>query len=482
MSVFHIKRGTASLSLSLLLWSTFALASECHPVRVESPDHSKALEFIVEQARRNHSKISLKGAGYSQGNQTCANDVIQISMNEMIQLMTLDIEKNLVTVQAGMSWKRLQEQLEPFGLAVSAMQSYNDFSIGGALGVNAHGQDIHWNPVSESVESVKVLLTDGQYLTASRTENPELFSAVLGSYGMVGIITEVTLKVVPNHMLIKLKQLVPTKSYDQYFKETLKPDSSLSLHSARLSINPLYRFHNMVVVNYFDTGELAPTEELLDKPKHPDASLLNYLKYSWFARVFRTTYEYYFLEKESRMSRNQAMGESVTTLANTVSGTKDILQEYFVPPEQLQTFINSLRKWTGRHNDTFKLLNATVRWVNADKTTILPFAPDDRFAVVLFMNLSDTEEADKAMAIATRELINETLKLGGRYYLPYALYATRQQLYQAYPEFQKLIEMKNKYDPEGLLTNELFETYAESLPKQNKIAGQRPYTTGAGVD
>ena len=448
----------AFLFLTLSSGSVADPGTSCKPARVESPDHSKELEFIVEQARKNHLKISLKGAGYSQGNQTCADDVVQISMKEMIQLMSLDIEKNLVTVQAGMTWERLQEQLTPFGLAVSAMQSYNDFTIGGALGINAHGQDINWNPISKSVESVRVLLADGRHLNASRTENSDLFRSVIGTYGLVGIITEATLKVVPNHMLVKRKQLIPTRNYNQYFAEKLKPDSSLSLHSARLSINPLYRFHNMVVVNYFDTGELAPPPELLEQPQHPDARLLNYLKSSWLARVFRTTYEYYFLESESRMSRNQAMGQSVATLTNTVSGTKDILQEYFIPPDQLQIFIGNLREWVGKHKH-FKLLNASVRWVNADITTLLPYAPEDRFAVVLFISLPDTEKADNKMKTATRELIDTTLKLGGRYYLPYALYATKGQLNKSYPEFRNLIEKKRKYDPEGLLTNQLFETY-----------------------
>ena len=450
-----------TLFLMLLSSQVFSFEHPCKPARIVSPDHTKGLELIVEAARKIHSRISIKGAGYSQGNQTCGDDVIQINMGEMTQLMTLDIEKNLATVQAGMTWKRLQDQLSPFGLAVSAMQSYNDFSIGGSLAVNAHGQDVHWNPAAESVESLKVLLTDGQLLYASRTENPDLFRSVLGSYGLIGIITEVTLRVVPDTMLEKRKQLISSRHYKQYFSSTLKPDGSLALHSARLSINPLYRFHNMVVVSYFDTGELAPPPSQLEKTSHPNTSLLNYLKVGWlarFLRVMRTTVEYYLMENNGRLSRNQAMGESVATLENKVEGTRDILQEYFIPPEHLDQFINELRDWVSRL-ELATLLNATVRWVNADRTTLLPYAPEDRFAVVLFFNLPDRREANIQMEKATRKLIDITLKLGGRYYLPYALFASRSQLYQAYPEFQTLLAKKEKYDPQNLLTNQLFQTY-----------------------
>ncbi len=439
-------------------------SSECSPLRMESPDHPIELEMIMANARKNQTPISLLGGGYSQGHQTCAKNALQINTREMNQLIHLDIEERLVTVQAGMTWARLQEQLEFFGLGIAAMQSYNDFTIGGSLGVNAHGQDVHWNPVSSSVDSIKVLLTDGRHLLASRTENPELFQAVIGSYGLIGIITEVTLKTVPNSTLQKRTSLVKTKDYNRYFKD-LQENSNLALHSARLSINPLYRFRNIVVVNYLDTHELPDEILIKNKPSLPNQKYLNLLKTSWLARVARTTAEYFLFEKEALMTRNQAMGESVIGLKNTAKGTRDILQEYFVPPEKLQTFTKELESWVAR-NKHFTLINATIRWVNADHDTLLPYAPEDRFAVVLFINLPDTAIANQAMEKSTRELIDTTLKLKGRYYLPYALYASRDQFYQTYPEFHKLIAAKKIWDKEGLLTNQLYRTYGKNLTGQ----------------
>ena len=432
-------------------------SSVCEPLRVESPDHPIGLELIMEEARRTHTPVSLAGGGFSQGSQTCAADAIQINTREMNQLISIDIEKQQVTIQAGMTWKRLQEELSFFGFSVAAMQSYADFTIGGSLGVNAHGQDVSWNPVSSSVVSIKVLLTDGRHLYASRTKNPDLFRAAIGSYGLIGIITEVTLNVVPNTILHKKTKLVRTRNYNEYF-ESLHENHSLALHSARLSINPLYRFKNAVAVNFIRYGEIATLSNEQTKPALPDAKYLNLLKSSWLARVIRTTAEYFFLEREARMTRNQAMGESVTSLKNTATGTKDILQEYFIPPEHLQEFIRELETWVAR-NHHLTLINATVRWVNADQDSLLPYAPENRFAVVLFMNLPDTTTAGQTMQQATRELIDTTLRLKGRYYLPYALYASREQMYQTYPEFQQLLEEKKRWDRDSLLTNHLYQTY-----------------------
>ncbi len=432
----------------------------CKPARIESPDHPMALERIVTQARQHQQSLSIVGAGYSQGGQSCASNAMQINMAEMNQLVDLDLAQHEVTVQAGMTWKRLQERLEVFGLSVSAMQSYADFSIGGSLAVNAHGQDVSWNPLASSVVSMRVLLTDGQHLRVSRDENAELFHAVLGTYGLIGIITEATLKVIPNTVLRKETHLVRTQDYQTYFSELSKsPD--LALHSARLSINPLLRFYYAIAINYFDTSTPVAQHKDNDTPPQPNASYLNLIKQSWIARIARTTVEYFWAEQAGTITRNEAMGESVVTLKNTVEGTRDILQEYFLPPEQLQLFINELKQWQSRHNN-FTLINATIRKVNIDTDSLLPYAPQDRFAIVLFINHPNNNTANYDMRKATQELIDTVIKLNGRYYLPYALYATQDQFQQAYPEYKKLIAAKKRWDKANLLTNKLGQRYLKA--------------------
>ncbi len=51
--------------------------------------------------------------------------------------------------------------------------------------------------------------------------------------------------------------------------------------------------------------------------------------------------------------------------------------------------------------------------------------------------------------------------LGGTYCLPYVSCATKEQFSQAYPGFEKLIEIKKQYDPEAKFRNMLWERYVE---------------------
>ena len=52
--------------------------------------------------------------------------------------------------------------------------------------------------IRDSIRSLRVMLADGKAVTASRTENPELFDLVVGGYGLFGIILSAELDVVPN--------------------------------------------------------------------------------------------------------------------------------------------------------------------------------------------------------------------------------------------------------------------------------------------
>src|SRR5262249_1654120 len=94
---------------------------------------------------------------------------------------------------AGATWRDVQTVAAQQGRAVAVMQDSNIFTLGGSLSVNAHGKDPRFGPLAETVEAVRLLLADGSVLTCSPTTNSEVFAAVLGGYGQLGVVTQVQL-------------------------------------------------------------------------------------------------------------------------------------------------------------------------------------------------------------------------------------------------------------------------------------------------
>src|SRR5688572_3866794 len=104
--------------------------------------------------------------------------------------MSLDEENMILTVQSGATWHDIQNFLHP-RFAVKSMQSTDIFTVGGSISVNAHGMDHLAGSVGSSIVAMRVMLANGTIVNVSREENPELFSLVVGGYGLFGVILDV---------------------------------------------------------------------------------------------------------------------------------------------------------------------------------------------------------------------------------------------------------------------------------------------------
>ena len=65
-----------------------------------------------------------------------------------------------------------------------------------------------------------------------------------------------------------------------------------------------------------------------------------------------------------------------------------------------------------------------------------------------------------AYSLLTHEqLIDLTIAHNGRFFLPYQLYYSREQLKRSYPQIDAFFAAKRKYDPDGLFTNTFHQKY-----------------------
>ena len=157
------------------------------------------------------------------------------------------------------------------------------------------------------------------------------------------------------------------------------------------------------------------------------------------------------------LTRNTLLNEPVAALADRDSSRTDILHEYFVPPDRFNDFLAACREIIPSHRQD--LLNVTLRYVDADSSSVLTYAPQARIAAVMLFVQKRTAEADDDMRAMTVKLIDRTLAIGGSYYLPYRLHATREQLRAAYPRLDEFVTAKRRYDPQLRFRNALWDTY-----------------------
>ena len=134
-----------------------------------------------------------------------------------------------------------------------------------------------------------------------------------------------------------------------------------------------------------------------------------------------------------------------------------VLQEYFIPVRHFVAFARAMAVVIDKH--AAEVLNVSVRHSDADPVTLLPWAKEEVFSFVVYYKQRTFEGAQRRVGEWTRELIDTALKFGGRYYLPYQLHATKEQFAQAYPEADELRALKQRVDPHGNFSNELWGKY-----------------------
>lgn len=429
--------------------------------RIYYPGTVAELRSIIKHASQ---PISIAGGCYSQGGQIAYRGGTVIDLKKFNKIKVLDLNNKLITVEAGATWRDVQEYINCYGLAVKVMQSYNDFSIGGSLSVNVHGRDIAYGPLIETVKNIKILCADGEIRKASRNLNSELFSAVLGGYGGLGIILEATISLTENEPLERMVTELTIDQYRDYYFDQIKDNKNLILHNADLYPDDLTK---ILSVGYYKTDKYISRERCgLQDASGPFVKEMlaeQLLRRVPLVKKIRPKVALKEFQKDPLCSRNFEMSYTVKSLEPLVRfPTTTILQEYFVPVDKLTDFVNCLR--TTVKEEKINLLNVSIRYIPKNTESILSYAQQESFALVLYINIPNTSWGKDKAKKWTRKLIDHALHVGGVYYLPYQLYATRNQFHRAYPRAQEYLTVKFKYDPQNIFSNIFLEKYLKYEP------------------
>ena len=432
----------------------------------------QALRF----ARANDLTVVTSGTRHAMGGQNAALGALVLDMRDMAAVR-VDTTRQTATVAAGARWRDVLEAAHADGLAVAAMPSIDTLSVGGTLSVNAHGADFRVGSLASTVRSLTLVTADGGVHHLSRTQEPELFAAVVGGYGLFGVIIDAELDLVSNRMYELRQNTVATDDLPGYLQQHVLTDPTARLAYAHLSTSPgsfleegiVYTHHE--VANYPATEPMPPLRS--EQNSRVGRLVLNLARHGGLAQRAKWRMQRDLLPRvrpchEPRnealrageaclVSRNQAMYNDLGLLRNKMTSYTDVLHEYFLPPEQLPSFLATARASLRRHDA--QLLNASVRVVH-DSDVLLDYARGERLSVVLYLSQKVSADGNADMAALTHELLGAALERGGTFYLPYQQHYTRDQVVRAYPMLQEFFALKERYDPGRRFRNSFYDRYA----------------------
>lgn len=193
--------------------------SDCLPARVRSFNRQVSCERVasvvapktvdnivtaINNARARGQSLRVIGSRHSANRQICTDGVV-ISMENFDTIIGLKREidgSESVVVEAGVSFEELSEWLHRRDRSLGYAQlGFRVATVGGAIATGAHGSSHkHSAVLSSLVRGMTIVTSEGKIVDIG-DESSDLLKAVRAHLGLFGVVTKVTLKVVPQFKL-----------------------------------------------------------------------------------------------------------------------------------------------------------------------------------------------------------------------------------------------------------------------------------------
>lgn len=154
------------------------------------------VQTALAVGRKAGTPIAVRGGGHSGPGFGTVDGGLVIDLSPM-QDIEVDAEAHTARVQGGATWGQVDAATHQYGLAtVSGI--IGTTGVGGLTLGGGHGQlSRKYGLTIDNLLEAEVVLADGRLVTASETENAELFWALRGGGGNFGIVTKFTFRLHP---------------------------------------------------------------------------------------------------------------------------------------------------------------------------------------------------------------------------------------------------------------------------------------------
>jgi FAD-linked oxidoreductase len=182
------------------MWRNWVGYQECEPARFVEPAGVAELAEILKTASTEGHAVRVVGSGHS-FTPLVPTDGVLISLDKFTGLVEVDKAQARASIRAGTKLHHLGPLLWDQGLGLENQGDIDRQSIAGAVSTGTHGTGIRFGSISNQVQALRLMTAVGEEVSASASENADLFEAARVSFGSLGILTELTLQLVPSYNL-----------------------------------------------------------------------------------------------------------------------------------------------------------------------------------------------------------------------------------------------------------------------------------------
>jgi len=435
------------------------------------PDSVESLQAAVRQAARRSAAVSIAGGRHAMGGQQFGTATTLVDTRLMSGVLDFDADAGIVEVEGGIQWPELvgwlheKQQGDAIWSIVQKQTGADRLSIGGALSANVHSRGLAFRPFVQDVESFVLIDGGGSSRVCSRTENAELFSLVIGGYGLFGAIGSVRLRLAPRYRVRRTVEIIDVKDAEAAFRQRIDDGyayGDLQYSTAKGDDSFMRRG---VFACYRPVAADEPVPETQAELSSEDWGRLSYLSHADRKQAFEVYADYYMgTDGQVYWSDTQQMSYYLddyhTVLSQQLGGidkATEMITEIYVPRSRLSDFMAAAAAY---FNDSpVEVIYGTIRLIERDDETFLAWAREPWACVIFNLHVVHTEVGLARAADAFRDLIDMARSRGGSYFLTYHRWARREQVEACYPQMAEFLRKKLEYDPDERFQSDWYRHY-----------------------
>ena len=419
-------------------WKNWAGNQQSKPFRIERPASESEVVEIIRQAVLNKQRVKVVGSGHSFTG-IAVPDEVMIDLTRLNQVRSVDHSGGLITVQAGIVLSDLNAQLELHQLSMPNLGDVTYQTLAGALSTSTHGTGLQRTGLAAQIRAFKMVSASGEVLVCSPLENAEIFHCGRVSLGALGVITEVTLNVVPAFNLRAVEQ-------------PMRISDVLDNYSQIIEENDFFEFYWVPHTKWALTKANNVSSDVIDSPGRFA---------TWYNKMFLENYAFGVLCRIGRLFPTlipklatilPSSGRvEYVNVSHRIFSSKRLVKFYEMEYSiSLDSLVPALRELMSMVDDRgFRIsFPVEVRCTGSDD---IPFSTSTgrRSAYIAVHMFKGSEYGEYFSAV---EAILR--KYEGRPHWGKIHNLNANDISSLYPDYQRFIEVRNQLDPEGVFTND----------------------------
>ncbi|MBF6225059.1 FAD-binding protein [Nocardia abscessus] len=417
-------------------WVNWAGDQQCAPAILATPRSVEEVADLLADAEAAGRTVRVAGTGHS-FTDAVLTDGTMLSLAKLNRVLDVDRASGLVRVEAGISLNAASTALHEHGLAFPNLGDIDVQTVAGATATATHGTGAALQNLSAAVHSVELLLADGSRVELNERTDPDGWRAARVGIGALGVVTAMTLRMVPSFVLEGIERPIPVEEVLADLDSFVDGNEHFEFYMFAHSALAMTKRNNRVAL-----GE-QPRGKAVD----------------WFADILLSNHLFDALCRVSRrqprlvplIQRSAAYAGSYRRQVDRsyrVFASPRLIRftemEYAIPREHSVDAIREIKALTTRFDTPMPI---EVRWVAPDDAFLSPAGGRETCYIAVHQYRGMDFEPYFRACEAVFDRYQGRPHWGKRHF------QTAATLRERYPDWDRFAEVRRRFDPKGRFAN-----------------------------